>query len=172
MRDWSWMAPLPNVPWELKKGFWCQSAFQNFFTWVPAGRKDPLKICLLGSSFLERIFPFGGYGQTGHQCAGPACGVTRWRRNWKLLSCWHLHLICTKLVVRAWRKNILHSFFIYSELFCRIFSLKPTNSVLLEEKTLRVRKPSSRPGSGEVWPQVNCLLSLVLNFFVPRMVLE
>lgn len=39
-----------------------------------------------------------------------------------------------------------------------------------EEKN--TREPTSRPSSGSSWLQVNCLVSLVLSFFVPRMVLE
>lgn len=48
-------------------------------------------------------------------------------------------------------------------------SLKPIGSALLKEKTLRVRELDLT--QEVVWAPVNCIVSLVLSFFIPRMAL-
>lgn len=151
MWDQSWMVPEPNISWSFKKSF-LMSLYKNlcvYYLWEGRTLTD-----CLDSSFLKHASQFQfnlvswvsrvRYGQHwAPVCqACPQSKLTTQRSV--VISCWHLSFIYAKFAIQAWRNNILHSFLIDGELFCRIFSLKPSDSALIEERASRVRKPHCR----------------------------
>lgn len=125
---------------DLKKKFLISSVLGFFFSSVVL-QEGRLKIYLLNFSFLNCESPFQfhltrrvGYGQP----QTPVCCVCLQNKlmicSWMLASCWLLCFTFILSLLFRLEQNILHFFLILGELFHRIFTWKPIDSVLYVKK--------------------------------------